>query len=230
MTKISIHYSDCIDNPVEECGYEDFRFYTDNSNVRSNGMDAMDLLSEIWDGKDNKKRRALRQWARTNCLDFFDCLLAEYGGALTEYNFYQVFDYYDEYHVRTEAGLEYVLWDLYCDLNKEYNIQTIYKYEHGGVAYNTGGFSCSWDSGRAGFIVSKFSYETQDSIVREYSNWANGEVYGFTVEDDDGEVIESCGGFIGEWDDVAEWMNDHCCIEGIDTNSFKEAFEQGVQY
>ena len=228
--KVSIHYSDWSENPVTEYGYEDLRFYTDNTDYKSEGMDALSLLGDIWCGKDTKARRALRIWARTNCADFFDWHLSRYGGTLQDYNFEDVFEYYDERAERTEAGIEYALWDLYCDLNKEYNIQYIYKYEHGQVAYNTGGFSCPWDSGRAGFIVSKHDYDTQDSIVKEYSHWANGEVYGFTVEDDEGEVLDSCGGFIGDWDDVAEWMHEHCCTEGLTVDSFKEAFESGVRY
>ena len=31
-------------------------------------------------------------------------------------------------------------------------ILPVYRYEHGGVAYNTTGFSCSWDSGKIGVI------------------------------------------------------------------------------
>ena len=35
----------------------------------------------------------------------------------------------------------------------------------------------------------------------------DGEVYGFSVEDEDGDAIESCGGFIGDVD--------HCMAEGL---------------
>lgn len=33
--------------------------------------------------------------------------------------------------------------------------------------------------------------------VQEYSAWLSGDVYYFTVEDEDGEILDSCGGFIG---------------------------------
>jgi hypothetical protein len=35
-----------------------------------------------------------------------------------------------------------------------------------------------------------------------YTAWANGEVYGYSVEDQDGETLDSCWGYIGPWDDA----------------------------
>lgn len=90
----------------------------------------------------------------------------------------------------------------------------VYKYEHSGVAYRTTPFSCPWDSGQVGFIVAtaetiekewtaygnpdpqEAALECLRCEVETYGQWANGEVYGFTIEHD-GEVIESCGGFYG---------------------------------
>jgi len=39
-------------------------------------------------------------------------------------------------------------------------------------------------------------YAEQD--LREYTSWANGETYGYTVTTLDGEFIDSCSGFIGD--------------------------------
>lgn len=99
----------------------------------------------------------------------------------------------------------------------------VYMYDHSGVSYSasTGGnpFHCPWDSGLVGVI-----YMTKADVLKEwgkpgaknltpqlrakaeacmvsevdtYSSWASGEVYCYTVEYD-GEVVESCHGFIGE--------------------------------
>ena len=100
-------------------------------------------------------------------------------------------------------------------------ILPVYRYEHGGVAYNTTGFSCPWDSGRVGLVLC--TYETMlhewgkkivtrkvreqaracmVSELEEYGSWANGDCYGYTVLDPDGEELDSCWGFIGDIDYV----------------------------
>ena len=103
----------------------------------------------------------------------------------------------------------------------------VYRYEHSAVAYNTTGFHCPWDSGQTGYIyVSKgdirrefgwtrISPSRRSKIeqylreeVRTFSDWANGEVYGWINEETD----DSCWGFYGS-DHVAsglmESANEH---------------------
>jgi len=94
----------------------------------------------------------------------------------------------------------------------------VHVYKHSGIAFSTemsGQFACRWDSGTAGFIViTKEQIRENWSIKRvtqkhidhaeriakaeleTYGNWANGEVYGFQLEED-GEEIDSCYGFYG---------------------------------
>jgi hypothetical protein len=81
-------------------------------------------------------------------------------------------------------------------------------YDHSGVVLSTTPFSCPWDSGQLGII-----YATREKIVAEglggddekvreilrgevkvFYWWLNGECYGYTIEDPDGD---SCFGFIG---------------------------------
>ncbi len=90
-------------------------------------------------------------------------------------------------------------------------ILPIYMYEHGGVELNTVGFSCKWDSRQVGFIyVSKrrlrYEYDlkridrkikdlAKDILIGEvkiYSDYLNGDVYGFSIDEDD-----KIGGFYG---------------------------------
>jgi len=104
-------------------------------------------------------------------------------------------------------------------LTDEYDavvILPIYMYDHSGIALSTSPFSCRWDSGRLGLI-----YATREDLKREYgkqpipledvieilkgevstySAYVSGDVYGFVVEDESGEQLESCWGFIGEAD------------------------------
>lgn len=92
----------------------------------------------------------------------------------------------------------------------------VYRYEHSGIAFNTTGFHCPWDSGQTGYIYvtkadvrkeygwKRITAERAEKIksylrneVETYSQWANGEVYGFITKDAEGEEIDSCWGFYG---------------------------------
>lgn len=93
----------------------------------------------------------------------------------------------------------------------------LYRYSHGCVAYNTTGFRCPWDSGRVGSVylskekvrdimgckrVTKKMVERcipqMIAEVETFSKWANGECYGWAVYDSDGNNEFSCGGYIGD--------------------------------
>jgi len=91
----------------------------------------------------------------------------------------------------------------------------IYMYDHSGLAFSTAPFSCTWDSGRLGVWV-----VTPDELRAEYGDDApesrskaerfirgsietmndisQGNVWGYEVLDFDGEVCDSCWGFIGD--------------------------------
>lgn len=95
----------------------------------------------------------------------------------------------------------------------------LWKYEHGGAAYRaaeSNPFRCPWDSGQVGYVFAKKEDVRKEygvkritpairakvldvlrAEVETYSQWANGEVYGFRVLDSDGEELDSCWGFIG---------------------------------
>ena len=107
--------------------------------------------------------------------------------------------------------------------DKEIVYLPVYAYIHGGIALNTTGFSCPWDSGMSGVIaVSKDKirqeYNTKritkkilDQVtsrlkaeVEEFSQYLNGEVYGFQVKDETGDIVESCYGFYSEEDAESE--------------------------
>jgi hypothetical protein len=97
----------------------------------------------------------------------------------------------------------------------------VYAYIHSGVALNTTGFSCPWDSGQSGYIyepkeairqefgVKRISPKLRKTIenrmraeVEQFSKYLNGEVYGFVIEDEEGNEVDSCWGFFGnDWAD-----------------------------
>jgi len=100
-----------------------------------------------------------------------------------------------------------------ADLMFEY---PVYALVHSGVALSMHPFSCPWDSGQSGVISisRKQAKECFPSIrtraaleakVREllagflktFNQYISGEVYSYTIEDPEGESIDSCGGFYG---------------------------------
>lgn len=118
--------------------------------------------------------------------------------------------------VRPTSEAELMEW-----LRVEHGARVIFKVgmiDHSGVSYYMGGGASAsdpggWDSGTCGYIMDRpdrlkaLGCEdfTDEQIwanltgeIQEYSAWANGEVYYVTVTDDNGDVVESCGGFIGD--------------------------------
>ena len=88
----------------------------------------------------------------------------------------------------------------------------LFLYDHSGTVYRAGQrnpFHCPWDSGRVGIIALKRAAwgdgaqsdekltEYAQAVAAEYTDWANGECYGYVLCDAVGQEIESCWGFIG---------------------------------
>ena len=88
----------------------------------------------------------------------------------------------------------------------------VYAYIHGGIALNTGGFSCSWDSGQIGYIWCTMDRarewmgadvtpervaESLKAEIESLNVYYTQGAYGFSIEDDDGSESDSCWGFIG---------------------------------
>jgi hypothetical protein len=92
-------------------------------------------------------------------------------------------------------------------------ILPLFLYDHSGITMSTAPFSCPWDSGQVGFI-----YVTEEDLKREYGEnkpeeefikkilraevavydqYISGDVWYFVIKNDEGDVVESCGGFFG---------------------------------
>jgi hypothetical protein len=92
----------------------------------------------------------------------------------------------------------------------EWFAMPLFLYDHSGTIYrvrDTNPFHCPWDSGRVGIIAlsradwpgandAKLASHAQE-IAAIYTNWANGECYGYRLYDGDGELLETCWGYIG---------------------------------
>ena len=110
------------------------------------------------------------------------------------------------------------------DKEKPLVTMPLYLLDHSGVTISTERFNCKWDSGQVGyaFIRQKeidelgyhrennqsFSDYKEDLIkslideVKLYDMYLQGDVYSFHIQDDLGNVIDSCSGFYG-----TDWKN-----------------------
>lgn len=90
----------------------------------------------------------------------------------------------------------------------------LYLYDHSGITISHGAFSCPWDSGQVGWhyitwkaLEDNWPDKSLESARRcleaeleEYDNYLRGNVYCFVIEDENGDVVDSCGGYSGyDW-------------------------------
>lgn len=95
----------------------------------------------------------------------------------------------------------------------------LYLYDHSGITMSTGKFSCPWDSGQVGFIfmtkaeclrewgkggtrltpaikAKAESFMTGD--VETYDQYLTGDVWGYVIEDADGDEVDALWGLYGD--------------------------------
>lgn len=122
---------------------------------------------------------------------------------------------------------------------KGYVAMPVYVYIHSGITLSTSPFSCSWDSGLSGVIyIKKEDYKKEfqvnrvkstvienwlSGLLESYNDCMNGNVYGFSVIDEDGEYTDSCGGFIGY-----DYANNMACH--INYSDYDMTIEQVIEY
>jgi len=98
--------------------------------------------------------------------------------------------------------------------DKDNIVLDVYAYIHSGIVLSTSEFSCPWDSGRCGIIyvpkakvreewkVKRITKKLMDTVlsglkseIDTYSKYLGGEMYGYVVENEAGEHVDSCFGF-----------------------------------
>lgn len=95
-------------------------------------------------------------------------------------------------------------------------IYPIAKYEHGGITYRRGYFN-GYDWSNNGFYIitdrtqsimgtphDKF-HKVIDQELKTYNQYVNGEIYSFTLYDNDGNVEDSCSGFY-DIEDIKDYL------------------------
>lgn len=108
--------------------------------------------------------------------------------------------------------------DLYKAIQRCDDILTLplYLYDHSGITMSTGPFSCPWDSGQVGFAfitrkqaLSEYGGKILTAATRAkalalivgevetYDMYLTGDVWGYVLEDADGEQTDSLWGCYG---------------------------------
>jgi hypothetical protein len=121
-------------------------------------------------------------------------------------------------------------------------ILPLYLYDHSGISMSTGAFGDRWDSGQVGWGVvlasdaekmgcvgetkydKAFFEEAIKGDVETYDQYLTNSVYGFQIEGQDGEVIDSCWGFFGELDYVRSEAKE--AAEGSEDPAVQEAADE----
>jgi hypothetical protein len=105
----------------------------------------------------------------------------------------------------------------------------VYALIHSGIWLSTttsfNGYTCQWDTSFAGIvyvenykIIEEYGDLSADSRskaitylefeVKTYEQYLQGDIYGFTTLDAEGDAIDSCGGFFGS-DPMSNGMSEH---------------------
>lgn len=100
----------------------------------------------------------------------------------------------------------------------------VYCYQHGNITFRCSSFSDPWDSGMVGYAymtteqISELGWPKgkrgRKAAAEEYirrmvglmAAYANGDVYGFSIFDKDGEPIEGCGGYYASHYGEDTWL------------------------
>lgn len=127
--------------------------------------------------------------------------------------------YHRDFEVRRDEIVskdEMVAWynGEKIETTKKFHIFLVKAYIHSGVslalaesgAGESYPFTDRWDTSRCGCVlVSKKeartknkAYKLAEGLIKSWNDCLSGNVYGFTIEDKEGEHLGSCGGFYGD--------------------------------
>lgn len=163
------------------------------------------------------------------------------GYFITQDNRYNSPDTNEELQAVIKAGGEYASSQAehikYIKSHYSEKILDIYpvtKYEHGGVSYSLGTVH-GFDNSNNGFYIitektqkevgtNKKDFEKQvRQELKTYTEWANGEVYGFDTIDEFGNSIESVWGFVGDYNESGLMQQAREAVDYYMVNNYPKA-------
>ena len=128
-----------------------------------------------------------------------------------------------------------------CKDNNVALIQPLYLYDHSGQSISVGPFNCSFDSGQIGWMfitkerlikagkknltkeLKQFAQKEIETEVYTYNKYLQGEIYYYEVVDEDGDILDNCGGFYNIED--IEHHIDKNLFEGFDVGELIKSVE-----
>jgi len=188
-------------------------FLTDNGNILEVMQENCPQSPREWD---NLGTLSLT----TNYFELVEGNLSGFGDFLSHYKVKQ--SGYDK-----EALLRDI--DSICESAKKRGdiCLPVSVYDHGGLSFYIGKPTAKWDNYLAGFIyveaarireeygVKRISSKLRDKVenvlageIKDLDDFENGNVWGYTLYNKDGDMIDSCFGFIG--DSALEDIEDTC--------------------
>lgn len=134
----------------------------------------------------------------------------EYDNATIMVHWHPRYDLGDK---RIERASAYELASYYDDI---LIVLPMVLHDHSGLSISCGPCVRGWDSGQVGWVfitaakaeeMGYYGYakeqleEVIKSEIKTYDSYLRGEVYGYQVIGRDGDILESCWGFIGDMED-----------------------------
>ena len=117
----------------------------------------------------------------------------------------------------------------------EYAVFPLFMLDHSGTVYRASQsganpFACPWDSGRVGVIALKRAdmpegadlFKMAQDLCEAYTAYANGDVWGFVVEDAQGDEVESSWGFYSLDDAKASALEAYNAVLPVHTKAMQD--------
>jgi len=132
-------------------------------------------------------------------------------------------DVYSKKYEDWEENKSQDLSFLWKEFEKKNLVIPVYVYEHGGITIKANGKGIGWDSfdsGQLGFVYAshekileefggkgkrltkKVLEKAEKCLIGEvetYDDYITGNVWGYKIEDENGDDLDSCWGFVGDY-------------------------------
>jgi hypothetical protein len=94
----------------------------------------------------------------------------------------------------------------------------VYMRDHSGISLSTTSFNDRWDSGKVGYIyttldkvkeigrgeewlngrtLEEATKDVLEGEIKTFNQWLEGDVYGYIIESEEGDIEDACGGYYG---------------------------------
>lgn len=144
--------------------------------------------------------------------------LAKKVGEYLDVNNWDVYSKkYEDWEENKSQDISY----LWKEFEKKNLVIPVYAYEHGGITIKANSKGVGWDSfdsGQLGFVYAshekilkefgnkkltkKVLEKAEQCLIQEvnsYDDYLTGNVWGYEITDENGELLDSCWGFVGDY-------------------------------